>query len=177
MTRSQAMISTQTRYVTGCILLSIGLLCGLAVPFISFFHIKHDKAAIVSFLMLSHHGLTFLSIAVMGRSNFERITAPIRRAAAHAGRTIKPAGNISRERYKIGLIMLVSPLIVITAMHLVTEASLTHNMRVAISLVMQFTFVASFFVLGGDFWDKARALFVWDARAVFPEDHQHKKAD
>lgn len=171
------MISSQTRYVIGCTLLSIGLLCGLTVPFISLFHIKHDKAAIVSFLMLSHHGLTFLSIAVMGRSNFERITAPIHRAAARAGEKIKPAGNISRERYQIGLIMLVSPLIVITGMHLVTEAILTHHIRVIISLVMQFVFVASFFVLGGDFWDKARALFVWDARAVFPEDHKHRKAD
>jgi hypothetical protein len=25
-------------------------------------------------------------------------------------------------------------------------------------------FVASLFVLGGDFWDKVRALFVYDAR-------------
>ena len=79
------MVNSQTRYVAGCILLAIGLTCGLTVPFISLFHIKHDKAAIVSFLMLAHHGLTFLSIAVMGRSNFERITAPIHRAAARAG--------------------------------------------------------------------------------------------
>ena len=29
--------------------------------------------------------------------------------------------------------------------------------------------IASLFVLGGDFWDKLRALFVRDAKAVFPE--------
>jgi len=29
-------------------------------------------------------------------------------------------------------------------------------------------FVASFFVLGGEFWDKLRALFVHGARTVFP---------
>jgi hypothetical protein len=28
--------------------------------------------------------------------------------------------------------------------------------------------VASLFVLGGDFWDKLRALFVHEARVVFP---------
>jgi hypothetical protein len=27
--------------------------------------------------------------------------------------------------------------------------------------------LASLFVLGGDFWDKVRALFLHDARAVF----------
>jgi hypothetical protein len=29
-------------------------------------------------------------------------------------------------------------------------------------------FVASFFVLGGDFWDKLRALFIQGAKAQFP---------
>ncbi len=29
--------------------------------------------------------------------------------------------------------------------------------------------IASLFVLGGDFWDKLRALFVRNAKAVFPE--------
>ena len=29
-------------------------------------------------------------------------------------------------------------------------------------------FVAGFFVLGGEFWDKLRGLFVHGARAVFP---------
>ena len=28
--------------------------------------------------------------------------------------------------------------------------------------------IASLFVLGGDFWDKLRSLFVYDARATFP---------
>jgi hypothetical protein len=70
----------------------------------------------------------------------------------------------------------VTPLVVVTAMHLINEFHFTHETRVAISLVMQTMFLASFFVLGGDFWDKARALFVWDARAVFPEDEQKKRA-
>jgi hypothetical protein len=28
--------------------------------------------------------------------------------------------------------------------------------------------IVSLFILGGDFWDKLRALFVRDAKAVFP---------
>ena len=61
-------------------------------------------------------------------------------------------------------------------MHLVNEFHLAHEARVIISLVMQSMFLASFFVLGGDFWDKARALFVWDARAVFPDDGKTKRS-
>ena len=163
------MFSTQTRFVVGNILLVTGILCGLSIPFLSFFHIQHNKAAIVSFLMLTHHGLTFLSIAVMGRKNFDRIMEPFHRMARKAGEKIKPGGNVSRERYRIGLIMLVTPLVVVTAMHIINEFAWKHETRVIIALVMQTMFLASFFVLGGDFWDKARSLFVWDARAVFPE--------
>ena len=72
--------------------------------------------------------------------------------------------------------MLVTPLIVVTAMHLINEFHFKHETRVIISLTMQTMFLASFFVLGGDFWDKARALFVWDARAVFPEETKKKQA-
>jgi hypothetical protein len=35
-------------------------------------------------------------------------------------------------------------------------------------------FVTSLFVLGGDFWDKLRSLFVHGARAVFPSTDPHK---
>jgi len=37
-------------------------------------------------------------------------------------------------------------------------------------------FVASFFVLGGEFWDKLRALFVHGARAVFPNTAEESHA-
>ncbi|MGD1986316.1 MAG: hypothetical protein PVH74_11575 [Desulfobacterales bacterium] len=32
-----------------------------------------------------------------------------------------------------------------------------------------FFFVASFFILGGDFWDKFRALFIYEAKAQIPK--------
>ena len=40
----------------------------------------------------------------------------------------------------------------------------------AISAALDALFVASLFVLGGDFWDKLRALFIRDAKAQFPAD-------
>jgi hypothetical protein len=32
-----------------------------------------------------------------------------------------------------------------------------------------FFFVASFFILGADFWDKFRALFIYEAKAQIPK--------
>jgi hypothetical protein len=40
--------------------------------------------------------------------------------------------------------------------------------HLAFNLVGDLMFIVSFFVLGGDFWDKVRALFVHGAKAVFP---------
>jgi hypothetical protein len=42
--------------------------------------------------------------------------------------------------------------------------------RLWVDLVMDAMLIASVFVLGGNFWDKLRALFVREARAAFPED-------
>ena len=39
--------------------------------------------------------------------------------------------------------------------------------RLYVNLGADFLFLASLFVLGGDFWDKLRALFIYDARAQF----------
>ena len=41
-------------------------------------------------------------------------------------------------------------------------------LRVGVNLGLDLVTLASLFVLGGDFWDMVRALFVHDARALFP---------
>ena len=40
--------------------------------------------------------------------------------------------------------------------------------RVPINLGLDLVTLASLFVLGGEFWDKLRALFLCDARIVLP---------
>ena len=42
--------------------------------------------------------------------------------------------------------------------------------RLWVDALMGGMLIASLFVLGGNFWDKLRAIFVADARAVFPND-------
>jgi hypothetical protein len=40
--------------------------------------------------------------------------------------------------------------------------------RLWVNLLADAAFLASLFILGGDFWDKLRSLFVRQARARFP---------
>jgi len=51
------------------------------------------------------------------------------------------------------------------APHLLPELAM---FRVYLNIFFDLVFLSSLFVLGGDFWDKLRALFNYNARAVFP---------
>jgi hypothetical protein len=41
--------------------------------------------------------------------------------------------------------------------------------RITMNLIADFLFLVALFVLGGDFWDKLRALVLYDAKANIPE--------
>lgn len=81
---------------------------------------------------------------------------------------LKPAAPVSRNRYRLGLVMFLLPLIPTYIMAYAPQWLPDHSpQRLYLNLAADFIFLASLFVLGGDFWDKLRALFVYDARVEF----------
>ena len=87
-------------------------------------------------------------------------------------RLIKPPGPASRWRYRLGLVMFLLPLIPTYIMAYVPQWLPDDSpQRLYVNLAADFAFLASLFVLGGDFWDKLQALFVHDARALFDTDN------
>ena len=106
------------------------------------------------------------AIAILGKPGFAWLKGTLFRLFGRYG----PPAQVSRVRYRIGLVMFVLPML-IGWLHpylagrfftLIGPGPLVH---VAGDLL----FIASFFVLGGDFWDKVRALFVYGAKASFPD--------
>jgi hypothetical protein len=73
---------------------------------------------------------------------------------------IKPAGNVGLWRHRIGLGMFFLPLVpaYIQAYHPVWLPDHT-AWRWIVKIAVDAVFIASLFVLGGDFWDKLHALF------------------
>jgi len=71
----------------------------------------------------------------------------------------------SLTRYRIGLVMFVLPIVFgwlgPYGAHRIAGYA-TH--RFVVSLIGDVMFVASLFVLGGDFWDKVRCLFIYNCR-------------
>lgn len=101
------------------------------------------------------------SIAVMGKPGFERLKALLLRRLSGPGDTVGPT------RHAIGLVMFCLPLA--SAMFEPYVDAIWPGLRPKMweaQLVGDLMLVASFFVLGGDFWNKFRALFTRTARAM-----------
>lgn len=107
-------------------------------------------------------------IFLMGKSGFAYLKSLCFRYIVNVIAPLAPPRQVSKRRYRIGLVMFVLPLI---------EAWLAPYLEAAfpewadqrpIEWMWDVMFVASFFVLGGDFWDKIRALFIYGATVSFP---------
>jgi hypothetical protein len=155
-------LTARGRYRIGVALIAIGWICPLFIPLVTNSILSAEWKTGLSGVLLvgAPEGLSLLAIAIMGKDGFnylkERVFAVLRRAA--------PSAKVSRARYNTGLVVLVLLFVygsfVWYAPHLVPGYS---EHRVAMNLTADFLFVANLFVLGGDFWAKFRALFVYEA--------------
>ena len=69
---------------------------------------------------------------------------------------------MSRTRYRVGLVMFRLPLILTKVMAYAPQWLQGHSpLRLSVNLAADFVFLSGLFVLGGDFWDKLRALSVY----------------
>jgi hypothetical protein len=139
--------------------LAIPLVIGLPLPVAT-------KTALSGLLVFGlPQLLTVIAIAIVGKSGFHYLMERVYGAAKKLG----PPMHVSRLRYRIGLVMLFLPLAVSLLEPYITlllvPERLPHWIYGAVDDTL---FLTSFFVLGGEFWDKVKALFIYEARAVLP---------
>ena len=119
------------------------------------------KTVVSSILLLGFEIMLIPAVALMGKDNFDRIWT----GAMRLLKTLKPAGGVSTRRY---FICWWGPtLYAWIASYAPSWLPEDYVLRVWVNLGLDAIALASLFVLGGDFWDKVRALFLHDARAVF----------
>jgi MFS family permease len=108
--------------------------------------------------------LSILAAAVLGKENFERIKSK----ALSILKRVRPTARVSKTRYIIGLIMFVVPVIPTYVMAYAPQwLPDTSFARLYVNIAADCMFFASLFVLGGDFWDKLAALFLYESRVKF----------
>ena len=159
-------MNAKTRLTLGVALLLVGLI----TPFGAFLVAETNwpaavKTVVSGILVLGFEILMFPAIALMGKENFDRIIVRVKGLL----KMLKPAGNVSRSRYTTGLMLLVVPMLLSWIIsYFPSWLPGGSRARLGINLGLDLTAAAILFVLGGDFWDKLRALFHHDARVMFP---------
>jgi hypothetical protein len=156
------------RLALGGSILVVGLLCPLLVPLATASGLPAGWRATLSGLLLLGIPEVFMlaAVAVMGKAGYAYLKA---RALGFLKRHVAPPDTVGRTRYRIGLVMFLLPVLYgwlgPYVRHVLPDSDAGGLWP---HLGGDLIFVASLFVLGGDFWDKVRALFVHEATARFP---------
>jgi hypothetical protein len=144
-----------------------GFLSPLFVPLVTASNLSTGWKATISGLLLVGMPEIFMliAVAILGKPGFNylkgRIFAFLKRHA--------PPDTVSRARYRAGLVMFVLSLLTGWLLPYVSHLIPAYEQsRQAINIIGDLILIASFFIMGGDFWDKVRALFIYGAKAQFP---------
>lgn len=151
------------RLKLGFVLVVSSLFSAAFIPVIAALPLSTELKATISGLLVFGipQCLMVLAVILVGKSGF----AYIKDRVFGSFKRLAPPQTVSRTRYRIGLVMFCLPLVLAfvgpyaDALMLGLGAS-----EWQFGLIGDVLFVASFLVLGGDFWDKLRALFIHDAR-------------
>jgi hypothetical protein len=146
--------------------LSIGLPL-LGVPLVAVMGLSARVVATISGVLLGgSEVLGLIAVAVMGKSGYAYIKNRVFGFLSQHG----PPAMVSPTRYTIGLIMFIVPITFGWLSPYVADWVPGYpGNELTYAIVGDLLLVASLFVLGGDFWDKVRALFIHEAKAVFPK--------
>jgi hypothetical protein len=158
---------TGWRFRIGVTFFALGWICPLFVPLVTSSNLSTETKTFLSgFLIIGVPEIfSVISIVFLGKDGFnyikERIFTFLKR--------IVPQGEVSRTRYRIGLFMLF--LHVIYANLIFYSPNLIKGYdenRMVMNVCAEVLFIVTLFVLGGDFWEKLRALFIYDAKVQIP---------
>ncbi|MBN3865111.1 transporter suffix domain-containing protein [Pseudomonas frederiksbergensis] len=158
--------STSWRFKAGIAIICLILLSWLAVPLAAAADVPGPKiAALTGILFISNKIMLILAIAVMGKSGFQQL----KRSVFGYVSALAPAADVEvgPARHRIGLVMFCLPLISSFLEPYVDTLwpGLRPNLW-QVQALGDALLIGSFFVLGGNFWDKVRALFIRTARVV-----------
>ncbi|KPK65082.1 MAG: hypothetical protein AMS21_05745 [Gemmatimonas sp. SG8_38_2] len=169
-TIAQAQAPPRGRLIAGGAVFVAGFAAPALVPIVLASGLPAEwKTGLSGLLMLGIPELAMLiAVAILGKEGFEFLTGGIKRGLGKFFERYGPAERVSRARYRVGLAMFGLPILLgwvapYLGHHLPGYAA----NELVYAVVGDLLLFSSLFVLGGEFWDKLRSLFVHRARAVF----------
>jgi hypothetical protein len=149
---------TRGRFVLGACVFVFGILCPLFVPFVAMSELGAEWKATLSGALLIGipEVFTLIAVAILGKPGYEAL----KRKLLSVLRWLRPADRVGPVRHRVGVAMFALPVLVGWPYpYIVLWFSDLAEYGHQIALILDAIFFSSFFVLGGDFWDKFSALF------------------
>lgn len=150
-------------YAGGAIFVA-GFLSPLLVPLVTASSLPVAwKTALSGLLLVGIPELAMLvAAAVMGKEGFNYLKQLI---FGFLGKHFAPAETVSPTRYRIGLALFSIPLLFgWIAPYISGYFPVFDEHRLLLAITGDLLLLTSLFVLGGEFWDKLRALFIHQAK-------------
>jgi hypothetical protein len=118
--------------------------------------------ALSGLLMFGFPELAILaSVSIMGKQGFEFIKGKV----FGYFKKIAPPDVVSKTRYRIGLVIFIIPFLIAWLLPYFTSLIPAYNnFGIYINIGGDLLLMISLFVLGGDFWDKLRSLFLQNVK-------------
>ncbi|MDI7863137.1 transporter suffix domain-containing protein [Rhizobiaceae bacterium n13] len=157
------------RFRCGVALFALMIAKILAMPLMALSSMPPARAAAISgAIFVTNKFLLLLIVAVMGKEGFQEL----KRILGSYLPALKRDGPVGPTRHLIGVVMFCLPILSAILSPYVDYfwPGLMPGgwiLQIAGDLML----IASFFVLGGNFWDKVHALFIRNARVVDVTDH------
>ena len=151
------------RFHTGIILFAMGLISPVFIPLVTATGLSAGwKTALSGLLMLGIPELLWVvAAAIMGKAGFNHI----KRKFWGFFKKMAPPDEVGPARYRIGLVMFSLPILfgwlAPFGVHRIPGYEVH---RLVVNLIGDVLLISSLFVLGGDFWDKLRGLFIHKAK-------------
>lgn len=167
---SQAQARPRGRLIAGGVVFIAGFAAPLSVPVVAASGLSAEwKTALSGLLIVGIPELAMVTAAtIMGKDGFELLTGGFKRRVSKFFKDYGPAEQVSRVRYRIGLVMFTVPILIgWVAPYLGHHIPGYEGNELAYAIFGDVLLFFSLFVLGGEFWDKLRSLFVHGARTVF----------
>jgi hypothetical protein len=150
------------RFVAGVSVLGLSMLLPLAALVVPFLGLPVAQSALIAGALVAGapEVLMLLAVALLGRQNFDRIVAAAKRFLF----TAFFSTPVSRGRYYAGLAICLLSFVPIYVAGYAPSWMPAGNGRIAILAAADLAFIFSFFIMGGEFWEKFRRLFVWEGK-------------
>ncbi|HSI53029.1 MAG TPA: hypothetical protein VK981_03605 [Ramlibacter sp.] len=124
-----------------------------------------EVAKLTGIVLIANKVLLFGAIAVMGKSGYNHLKGIV---GGFLGK-FAPARQVSPGRYQLGLVLFLVPIFMTWIQPYITGFLMPGSVWGFLQeLALELLIVIGLFMLGGEFWDKFKALFNSRAKVEFP---------